>query len=151
MRIVRAPIPKKKNIAENVGDSSNGMKRKKDKKNKKSLQKKGKGKPKKRAQMKGGSKKQKEKSQKKTSSNSLKQVLIALYQSKEKLSKVSAKIDEALNSTSVDGEALEDCASLTVSVSLFVTYSSSVELDTIGTNTKNIAKGTTDPKEGRKL
>ena len=77
----------------------------------------------------------------KTSSNSLKQVLVALYQSKEKLNKVNAKINEALNSTSsrnlhrgTDGKALEDCASLTVSVSLFVTYSSSIELDTIGTN-----------------
>merc|ERR1719397_650427 len=52
------------------------------------------------------------------------------------------KINQALNTTnsssrrerSTEAKALEDCASLTVSGSLFVTYSSSVELDTIGTN-----------------
>merc|ERR1719352_201639 len=77
----------------------------------------------------------------KTSSSSLKKVLVALYQSKEKLAKVNTKINQALNTTnssrrarSTEAKALEDCASLTVSVALFVTYSSSVELDTIGTN-----------------
>ena len=63
---------------------------------------------------------------------------MALYQSKEKLRKVNSKISEALNSRRrerrSDAKALKDCASLTVSVSLFVSYSSSVEIDTIGTN-----------------
>ena len=76
----------------------------------------------------------------KTSSSSLKKAFVALNQSKDMLTKVNSKINEALDTTSrrertEDEKDLEDCASFTVDVALFVTYSSSVELDTIGSNT----------------
>ena len=78
----------------------------------------------------------------KTSSSSLKKVLEVLYQSKDMITKVNSKINEALNMKSSDAKTLEDCASLTVAIALFVNYSKSVELDTIGTNTAIKAEAT---------
>merc|ERR1712013_695814 len=79
----------------------------------------------------------------KTSSNALKTILLALYQSKEKLTKVQAKNAKIANSTASSSRAIViSSVELVTKITTFTTMSSSVDVDQIGSNAtlKSLAK-----------
>merc|ERR1712128_314064 len=88
----------------------------------------------------------------KTSSNALKKILLALYQSLEKLSKVSSKTSSVTNATAKNarlGFAFDTSTDLLTAMTTFTTLASTLDADMIGSNdilkglAKNISKTNT--------